>query len=152
MLGAFLKYFIILVIVFIALSPLISMRPSARKLKQAKLRQLAFSLGLQVNLCEMPGAKPGREAVNGVCYRLQSMDRKHSFGQKQGSFVRIDGSWSSIPPVSEQLQSVLAGLPELVSAASIESNSCAVYWQEDGDSEDVEKICQVLKELMELKE
>ena len=146
------QYFIIIFIVFVALSPLISMRPSARKLRLAKMRQLAFSRGLQVNLCEIPGTKPGREPVKGVCYRLQGMDRKRSFGQKEGSFVRIDGCWTSLPQASEHVQTVLSGLPELVTAASIESNSCAVYWQEDGDSDDVEKIYKVLNTLMESRE
>lgn len=128
------------------------MRPSAKKLKQAKLRQLAFSRGMQVNFCEMPGGKPGRESVKGVCYRLQSMDRKRSFGQKAGSFLRIDGSWTSTAAVSAQVEQILSRLPDLVHAANIESSSCSVYWQEDGDSEDVERIYQVLTELMALQE
>ena len=57
-----------------------------------------------------------------------------------------------MPQASQKLQKALSKLPKLVSVASIENNSCAVYWQEDGDSEDVEKIYSVLTVLLEILE
>ena len=116
------------------------------------MRQLAFSRGMQVNICQIPGTKPGQEVVNGACYRLQNADRKHSFEKNKGSFVRVDDYWILPPQASQKLQKALSKLPKLVSVASIENNSCAVYWQEDGDSEDVEKIYSVLTVLLEILE
>lgn len=139
------QYFIIIVVVLIALSPLISMRPSPRKLKQAKMRQAAYGRGMQVMFCDMPG---GGEPVKGIAYRLLRRDRKQKKRDRMGSYLRTADQWTSSQQVSDQLVATLVKLPESVSAVSIESNGCSVYWHEAGDLADVEKIYDVLSELL----
>jgi hypothetical protein len=146
----FLDY-LIAVVVFVALSPLISMLPNGRKLKQAKMRQSALSLGMLVAFSDIPKASKYDKTEKGICYRLLTHDRKRAIVAGVHKFVRSSDTWVSAGPVSELQISLLNRLPKAVSAASIEPTACSIYWQEQGQEKDVISIFEVLTELIELK-
>ena len=100
-------YLIIAVVVFVALSPLISMLPNGRRLKQAKMRQSALSLGMLVAFSDIPKASKYDKTEKGICYRLLTHDRKRAIVAGVHKFVRSSDTWVSAGPVSELQISLL---------------------------------------------
>jgi hypothetical protein len=136
------SYFLILVIVLVAVSPLLSMMPSRRQRQLANLRQAAASAGLYVQFDrDLPGE---REAVLYGC-RRQRGDRPTA----PWTYVLEESGWrakNGLLP-GDRL-ALLADLPAGVSEIREEAGGVAVLWDEQGGPEEVQAIARVLRGLL----
>ena len=87
------EYLIIIFVIFIALSPLISMRPSPKKLKQARLRQTAATLGMVVTFSDMPARYKSDKPQKGICYRLLRQGKRIKQAPSPATYQRSNEGW-----------------------------------------------------------
>jgi hypothetical protein len=140
------SYFLIILIVMVALSPLVKAMPTRRQRRIADLRQAAAISGLFVQYRQSPlepadapprlfyGRHRRREDARiggGVSYRHDA-----------AGWMSVKGEW---PPVKMNL---LERLPTGVSLASEDLLEAGVFWDEQGQTEDVESIHWVLNEML----
>ena len=139
------SYFLIILVIFIALSPLISMMPSRRQRLIADLRQAAAVSGLYVELRDPPGGGDGpRQAFYGC-------RRGHGQPKPEGTILYAceEGSWSAREGSASAAKLALLGdLPETVFVASEDRRGAGVFWNEQGGKDDVHRITQTLKALL----
>ena len=147
-------YLIVFLVMALVISPVFWMMPSPRQKRQMALRQRAMSLGLSVQICDLPQthrARVRQEAPErGVNYLLP-WRRK---GVKAGAFkylaVRELESLSDetgAAEVDQLLSKTLAGLPNEVLALEYTSSGVAIYWREKGGAELVDFLHQQLEAL-----
>jgi hypothetical protein len=146
-----LNWFLIIFVVALALAPLSHFAPSKRQRQVAKMREQAAVSGLFVEFRSPPGAdNTEREAGaprGGVIYYGRRLPARLADNiARAGWRVTRDG-WRSVgarvaPPAC------LEGIGVDVIAASIDQDSCGVYWTESVDAEHagdaVTEICRVL--------
>ena len=141
-----LTYFFIVLVVLVALSPLISMMPSRRQRQIAKLRQRAAMCGVQVQLRKPPapvadsGLQPfyGRGRQRGD-HRVAATAIYHLQGD---SWISAAGE-----PCIEH-NDLFKRLPDGVSHVYEAAREVGLFWNERGEESDVERISQVLQQLL----
>ncbi len=140
------SYFLIGLIVLIALSPLLKAMPTRRQRLIADLRQTAAISGMTVQLRQSPLEE--REAPLRAFYgRRRSREDERlvqpvSYGRSGQGWRALEGQW----PRSRL--KLLEDLPGGVSAVCEEPQSIGVFWDERGGREDVLRIDQLLKTLL----
>jgi hypothetical protein len=140
------SYFLIGLIVLIALSPLLKAMPTRRQRQVADLRQTAAISGMTVQL--RPSPLENEESPLRAFYgRRRSRDNEAHL--QPASCVRSEQGWRALEghwPDSRLDQ--LGDLPDGVSVVCEEQQGMGVFWDERGDREDVLRIDQVLKALL----
>jgi len=131
-------YALIFLVVLIALSPLLAMRPTRRQREQANLRQAAASAGLFVKL-DKDGAEPGQ--VYYGCRR-----QRGDVAMEALTLLRDGSDWHATRGQrDERLDGVLGALPAAVTQLRADSQEVGVLWDERGSTEDVDAIARVLR-------
>ena len=136
-------YLLIFVVVFVALSPLLSMMPTRQQRRLANLRQAAAISGLYVQFDAGGDEGQPREILYGC--RRQRGDRSATPGiyrLSDGDWAPSQGQWAA-----ERVQA-LADLPGGVSEIRDDSGGISVIWDETGEPEDVEAIARVLRGML----
>ena len=139
-----LKYLLILFVVMVALSPLLSMRPSPRQRKIAALRESAALGGLNVMLLDHP--EPAPESGPQPFYRRLRRGDDPRLPARTHCALQ-NGCWTVVQgqPNGTQL-ALLADLPEGVSALVADAGGVGVFWNEQGETSDVERLGQCLEQ------
>ena len=136
-------YFLIGLIVLIALSPLLKAMPTRRQRLIADLRQTAAISGMTVQLRASPLEEkeaPLRAFYGRRCNREdEALFQPVSYSRSEQGWRALEGHW----PRSKL--DLMEGLPGGVSLVCEEPQSIGVFWDERGESEDVLRIDQVLK-------
>ena len=144
------SYFLIGLIVLIALSPLLKAMPTRRQRLLADLRQTAAISGMIVQL--RPSPLEQQESPLRACYgRRRSREdeallQPASCGRSEQGWRALEGQWPS------STLDLLEDLPGGVSVVFEELQSVGVIWDEQGDREDVLRIDRVLKALLAKRE
>jgi hypothetical protein len=139
-------YFLIALVVMVALSPLISMMPSRRQRQIANLRQRASLCGMSVQLRAKPGAADTEPLVAFYGRHRERGDRK---GVASVRYQRDGDRWVCPEGVSSAVpQSLLQQFPVGVSHLIEDLHNIGVYWDEQGVEADVERINDLLKQLL----
>jgi hypothetical protein len=140
------SYLLIAIVVVAALSPLISAMPSRRQRLIADLRQAAAVTGLFVRFRQSPLERD--DAPPRVFYgrRRTREDAKVSgeilYRCDEGSWTAVKGQWP------KALLDSLQALPGGVSLACEDLQGVGVFWNEEGQKEDVSSIDSVLKGML----
>ncbi len=137
------SYFLIGLIVLIALSPLLKAMPTRRQRLIANLRQTAAISGMTVQL--RPSPLEEKEAPLRAFYGRRR-SREHEPLLQPVSYSRSEQGWRALEghwPRSKL--ALLEDLPGGVSAVCEELQGIGVFWDERGESEDVQRIDRVLK-------
>lgn len=142
-----LNYLLIAFIIVVALAPLTHFLPSKRQRRQAAMREAAALGGLFVEFRSLPGAAAGRapQARQDIIYYGCRLAPSKGRGSRRGAWLQRDGEWLSVSagpraPLPEPLQACAAD----ILGASVDEGSCGVYWQELGDTANVEAIRGIL--------
>ena len=141
------KYLLILFVIALALAPLSHFFPSKRQRLVARLREYAAVLGLFVEFRDLPARGEGqhKERKSPVIYYGKRLPPSRDELRSRRAWLPCDNGWSGLghrapaPTGWEQL-------PGSIQALGIDEGSCGVYWQEQGDEADVEKIVATLEE------
>ena len=138
----------ILFVLAVALVPLLHFAPSKRQREIADLRQNAAIAGLFVEYREMPGItdRPlpdGVRAQDLIYYgkRLPTARKRarvtQTWRRDREGWLGI-GGYVPIPDVFDEF-------PDSVVSASVDQDSCGVYWSESGGAESVAEITALLE-------
>lgn len=142
----------------LVVSPVVWMMPSPAQRRQARLRQRAMQLGLQVRVGELPQTHRQRvrrePARAGVSYRLPVHDQRELFaGEYRLCRERAGGAWVAepertlAPVLREALDAAMAAVPADVAAIELTPQGPALYWTERGDEPEVELLAAQLQAL-----
>lgn len=140
-------WLLILFVVAIALVPLLHFAPSKRQRAIAGMRERAAIDGLFVEFRQAPGGQ-GRPLPNGVqsqdlIYYGKRLPAAKKRARLNHSWRRDNEGWLAVGgyvPVPE----LFAGLPDSAVAASVDPDSCGIYWNESGGVEAVSEIASLL--------
>jgi len=146
-----LTWLLILFVVALALAPLSNFVPSKRQRQVAKMREQAAVSGLFVEFRNPPGTTaPGqsRPPRGGVIYYGKRLPAVLADGVSPAAWVRREDGWHSVRK-RVIAPAALADLPQQIGAASIDHNSCGIYWEEGVAPAEAEavvaQICSVLE-------
>jgi hypothetical protein len=144
------SYFLIALVVMVALSPLISAMPTRRQRRIANLRQAAVVSGLFVRYRQSP-LEPADSPPRIFYGRLRSREDAKVGGEiryrcEQATWKSVKGEWP-VPTLE-----LLNALPAGVSLACEDFQGVGVFWDEQGQEQDVETINGVLKGMLEKRE
>ena len=133
-------YLLIIFLIFVALAPLLSMMPSRRQRDLAGLRQAAASSGLYVKL----EREDEKEQVFYGCRRQRGDTAALPAAlHRQGEgWVQERGAW---PP--ERI-ALLSELPPGADRVREDREGIGLYWDEQGNREDVQEFARVLRGLL----
>lgn len=151
-------YLITAIALLVALSPVAWMMPSPRQRREARLRECARRLGLEVRIGELPQTRRQRvrrEApVQGVIYRLPLRKgwphvRAHliSRAAANAAWEMAEESPELAPALAQTLQRIADRMPADVVAIELAGSGPAIYWRERGDEQTVVKLHELLTEL-----
>ncbi len=151
-------YLITALALLLVLSPVAWMMPSPQQRRQAKLRERARKLGIDVRIGELPQTHRQRvrkePPEQGVVYRLPLRDgwsqpRAYLYCRASAAdtWEAQAGSSPLAPAVETVLQQVAARAPADVLAIELAATGPAFYWRERGDERVVEKVLGLLTEL-----
>lgn len=140
-------WLLILFVVAVAVVPLFHFAPSKRQRAIAGMRERAAIEGLFVEFREPPGG-PGRPLPNGVSeHNLIYYGKRLPAAKKR---ARITGAWrrdsegwlgiGGYKPIPEMFED----LPDSAVVASVDPDSCGIYWEESGGAEAVVEIASLL--------
>ncbi len=159
-------YLVIFIGICLVIGPVLWLQPSASQKRKAKMRSEAMAKGLQVNLCELPklekqyGEK--RKEFNGVAYRMSWRRDDKRRQAEVGSWFCIKGKAEAegVPPLwewkddkapSDDMQKilfdVLPQMPKDVVAVESTPETLSIYWSENGQLGDVDRIVELLESL-----
>lgn len=137
-------YFFIAVVIGLAVAPLLHFLPTRTQRRQAALREKAALGGLFVEFRDLPGYGPRLERMSRserqVVFYGARLPASRGEGRRRQSWWRVDGSWRGGPQRLLPLPAALHDLPPSVLAASVDNNSCGIYWRETGDDGDVGQV------------
>ena len=141
-------WLLILFILAIALVPLFHFAPSKRQREIARLREQAAVGGLFVEFREAPGVA-GRPLPEGVSERdLIYYGRRLPAAKKRArvthAWRRDKDGWLGVGGYVP-LPDVFADFPDSAVAASVDPDSCGVYWNESGGTDAVAEIISLLE-------
>jgi hypothetical protein len=141
-------YFVIVVVVLLALAPLWQFLPSRGQRRQARMREAAALAGLFVEFRDLPLPAARRKrlpaAERQVLYYGRRLPARRGAGRGSTAWWREDGGWRSeqraatLPPVAQEM-------PPAVLAIGCSDSSCGCYWREEGDLECVARIASLLQ-------
>jgi len=141
------SYLWIVLIVFVALSPLVSALPSRRQRKVAALREAAALNGLYVQF-RRPPPRTGMEDRLSTFYGCRRLRTDPPFDAE--IFYRLtDGKWErwgSAAPIPAL--NLLSTLPPGVEVVWIDQVGAGVFWDECGEAGDVVSIAEVLRGIL----
>lgn len=151
-------YLLIFFVIAVALAPLSHFVPSKRQREIARMREYAAVHGLFVEFRRLPGSASGRSSAAGskvraphdpvgrdIIYYGKRLPPARNKGERRQAWLCDGQEWRSLeqravlPAPLEVL-----GVPAL--AASVDENSCGVYWSEAGGEEPVELIRRCLED------
>ena len=142
-------YLIIILIIAVAVAPLASALPSKAQRREAQLRAYASSLGLSIKLDPIPDI-PARfrfsPSPNLVAYRLRDASVRDGL-EEQLLLLRVEGQWIDICTESPVKLLVDDG-PLGAEIASVNRGVATVFWNERGDEADVNRLHQLLRDLL----
>lgn len=133
---------LIIFVVMVALSPLLSMRPSRRQRQLAALREQAALAGMVVQLQQLP------ELPDSGLQPFYSRRRPREDNQPRPSVVyrRTAQGWLSAQgKIAPAVASLLADMPAGVSHVSSSMACVGAFWDENGSVEDLEQIDRLLQ-------
>lgn len=137
-------YVFIAVVVMLAAAPLLHFLPTSAQRRQAVLREEAALGGLFVEFRDLPGYGPRLERMSRserqVVYYGARLPAARTAGRRRQSWWRVEDAWRGGPQRLLPLPAPLEDLPSSVLAASVDNNSCGIYWRETGDTGDVGRI------------
>ena len=146
-------------VVAFMVAPVVWMMPTPAQRRQARLRQYAQSLGLTINITELPQSRRDRvrkePARLGVRYCLPIL-RKKNFYRPQWLIWREppegeeDVSGQCPAPVVAQLEALRASMAADMVALESGSEGYALYWRERGDEATVESVAELLEQVRQL--
>ena len=144
------EYFIIILVIAVALAPLSHFVPSKRQRQVARMRESAAVQGLFVEFRNLPAvgsagssSRVARQQEGNIIYYGIRLPPVRGGAADRGSWICDSEGWRGInnrAPAPE----VLAGLPPQVLAASVDEGSCGVYWQEAGGEAALDDLIRVL--------
>ncbi|MFT4518539.1 MAG: hypothetical protein ACI9JM_000920 [Halioglobus sp.] len=138
-----LTFFIILVIVTVAIVPLVQLAPSKRLRRIARLREYAAVHGLFVEFRETPGKEQlirlAQFRPADVIYYGKRLRPPKGKPLDSNSWIAAPEGWRSLGKRVPVPASLLE-LPPEIFAASVDGSSCGVYWAESAEEETVEQI------------
>ena len=142
-------YLIIILIVAVAIAPLASALPSRAQRREAHLRSYASSLGLTIKFEPVPDVPPRfrfEPSPHLVAYRLRAANVEND-AQKKLLLINVGGQW--IDSVTESVVQ-LSGSdgPTGAELATVNRRVATVFWNERGDDGDVDRLHQLLKDLL----
>jgi len=142
-------YLISILIMAVAVAPLASALPSKAQRREAQLRSYASSLGLSIKLDPIPDI-PARfrfsPSPNLVAYRLRDASVRDGL-KEQLLLLRVEGQWIDISTESPVKLPVDDG-PSGAEIASVNRGVATVFWNERGDKADVDRLHQLLRDLL----
>ena len=142
-------YLIIILIIAVAVAPLASALPSKAQRREAQLRSYASSLGLSIKLDPIPDI-PTRfrfsPSPNLVAYRLRDASVRDGL-KEQLLLLRVEGQWIDISTESPVKLPVDDG-PSGAEISSVNRGVATVFWNEIGDKADVDRLHQLLRDLL----
>ena len=142
-------YLIIIFIVAVAIAPLASALPSRAQRREAHLRSYASSLGLTIKFEPAPDV-PARfrfePSPHLVAYRLRDANVEKD-ARKELLLINVGGQW--IDSFTESVVQ-LSGHdgPTGAELATVNRGVATVFWNERGDDDDVDRLHQLLKDLL----
>ena len=142
-------YLIIILIIAVAIAPLASALPSKAQRREAQLRSYASSLGLTIKFDPVPDI-PARfrfsPSPNLVAYRFRDAAAEDGLQDKL-LLLRVDGQW--IDTSTESVMKLSGGDgPSGVEIALVNRGVATVFWNERGDETDVDRLHQLLRDLL----
>ncbi len=154
---------IVILLILIAAGPIMWLRPTPLQKKQIRLRQLAMSKGLKVELRPPPGEANRDESNFGwVAYTLaRAPESAKGKKPRQWTLFRsgyehelnYHGIWRWLGDKKYLLgggvPQLLDNLPESIVALSINPGGGTAFWREQGDEAEVLAIELALKALLE---
>jgi len=144
-----LSYWLIAVIVFIALAPLLQLLPNKRLRRAARLREAAVLAGLTVELRTLPALLARVERGQELLFYALQRPRTGG-GPELGTWQRKAGVWESVvtPRQGRPVPAGLEQLPAGVMAFASEPQRIGVFWCEQGEESDVSAIAQLLRAML----
>ena len=146
------KYFWIVVILALVLSPIIGLKTSPRQKQLAAVRRLAAREGVSVNLARRPDARDDERDLDSTCYRLPWGGRAPhdmrnwvlTHNSQRGMEARWQGwRWFDGPApgvLEATLGEILEQLPDGVSGVLMDRAGVALHWDERGGEQQVHAI------------
>jgi hypothetical protein len=137
-----LTWVLIIFVVMVALSPLLSMRPSRRQRQLAAFREQAALAGLVVQLQQLP------QSPDSGLQPFYSRRRPREDNQPRSSVVyrRTAQGWLSAQgKIAPEEAELLAAMPAGVSHVSSTKACVGVFWDETGSVADLEQIDRLLR-------
>ncbi|MEM8491162.1 MAG: hypothetical protein AAF756_10075 [Pseudomonadota bacterium] len=138
-----LGYWIVAIVVLIALAPLWQFMPSKRQRRLAQLRESAALQGLFVEFrdCPLPAfvQRDGRELI----YYGVRLKPSRSTPLSTKVWARHGADWVS-QPAREPVPPICAQLSDSWLAVGVSEGSCGGFWDESGDVDEVEKVAALL--------
>lgn len=135
-----LTYLLIAFVIVVALVPLTHFAPSKGQRRVARMRELAAVSGLFVEFRSVPEALQRiGQAPRDLIYYGKRLPAGKGEVVAAGQWVREAQQWRSADrrsAVPEELQS----LPLAVFAASVDAQSCGIYWVESSREEDAQEV------------
>jgi hypothetical protein len=132
----------------VALSPLLSMRPSRGQLRVARLRERAAIKGLSVQLRDPPITLRQRDASMAF-YQLRRDRGQRETGERVVCLCR-EGHWVADQGKPGEIRlGLLQELPAGLLALVADPDTVGVYWEETGEVEDVDRIAELLMQWCE---
>ena len=153
------KYFWIIVILALVLSPIIGLKSSPRQKKLELVRRLARQEGVDVRMARRPDARDDERSLDSMCYllpwggepppSLRSWVLTHN--GKRGMESQWPGwNWfegPSPPRLEATLSNIIPQLPDGVSGLLMSRVGVALHWDEKGDEQQVLAVVDGLKAL-----
>lgn len=137
----------ILFVLAIALVPLLHFAPSKRQREIAGMREHAALDGLFVEFRKTPGGedRPLPEGVNArnLIYYGKRLPAARKRARITQAWRRDREGWLSIGGFAP-VPAMFEDLPDCAVAASVDPDSCGIYWDESGGVETVSLIASVL--------
>lgn len=145
-------YLLIIFVVALALAPLTHFVPSKAQRRIAGIREFAALEGLYVEFRSVPpGVLSSSEAAahqhgRTIYYGLRIPSGNRTLREFK-AWVYGEQGWRCLPR-GGYIPEALNDLPPNIFAASIDQESCGIYWQERGEEADIVTIKQVLFRLL----
>lgn len=141
------KYVLILFVIALALAPLSHFYPSKRQRLVARMREYAAVHGLFVEFRDLPARGepvPGERRAQVIYYGKRLPPSRDAMRSRM-AWLRSGEGWSAVGH-RQSAPAGLAQLPAAIQALGMDEGSCGIYWEEQGEEADVEKIVAALNE------
>ena len=137
------KYLLILVVMALAVAPLLHFVPSPKQRRISAMRERAALGGLFVEFRDLPvvgnSAQLPQPPKGSVIYYARRLPPPRGKTERRAIWLKRGEAWQG-SQLGAELPAELEDIADIAMAVSLENGSCGVYWQEQGDEEDVERI------------